>query len=45
MILDLGHNHPDFVYPNDQMQAQLTLVLSGLAALLTSVMITLTVLS
>jgi hypothetical protein len=45
MMLDLGHNHPDFVYPNDQKQAKLAVMLSGLAALLISAMITLTVLS
>jgi hypothetical protein len=45
MMLDLGHNHPDFVYPNDQKQAKLTVMLSGLAALFISAMITLTVLS
>jgi hypothetical protein len=45
MMLDLGHNHPDFVYPNDQKQAKLTVLLSGFAALFISVMITLTVLS
>jgi len=45
MMLDLGHNHPDFVYPNDQKQAKLTVLLSGFAALFISAMITLTVLS
>jgi hypothetical protein len=45
MMLDLGHNHPDNVYPNDQKQAKLTLALSGFAALLISAMITLTVLA
>jgi hypothetical protein len=44
MMLDLGHNHPDFVYPNDQKQAKLALSLSGIAAVLISVMIALTVL-
>ena len=44
MMLDLGHNHPDFVYPNDQKQAKLALSLSGLAAVLISAMIALTVL-
>ncbi|HET9993407.1 MAG TPA: hypothetical protein VFQ65_32950 [Kofleriaceae bacterium] len=45
MMLDLGHNHPDFIYPNDQKQAKLALALSGFAALLISALITLTVLS
>jgi hypothetical protein len=45
MMLDLGHNHPDNVYPNDQKQAKLALALSGFAALLISAMITLTVLA
>jgi hypothetical protein len=45
MMLDLGHNHPDFVYPNDQKQAKLALLLSGFSALFISALITLTVLS
>jgi hypothetical protein len=45
MMLDLGHNHPDFVYPNDQKQAKLALALSGFAALIISAMIALTVLA
>lgn len=45
MMLDLGHNHPDFVYPNDQKQAKLALTLSGFAALIISAMIALTVLA
>jgi len=45
MNLDLGHNHPDFIYPNDQKQAKLALLLTGFAALMISALITLTVLS
>ena len=45
MMLDLGHNHPDFVYPNDQKQAKLALALGGFAALIISAMIALTVLA
>jgi hypothetical protein len=43
-MLNLGHSHPDFVYPNDQKQAKLAIALSGFAALLISAMITFTVL-
>jgi hypothetical protein len=32
MLIDLGHSHPDFVYPNDQKQVKLTLGLTVLAA-------------
>ncbi|MEO8841733.1 MAG: hypothetical protein ABI591_05945 [Kofleriaceae bacterium] len=45
MLLDLGHNHPDFVYPNDQKQAKLALALSAFAALLICAMIAVTVLA
>jgi hypothetical protein len=44
-MLDLGHNHPDFVYPNDQKQAKLALFLSGVASVVISAMIALTVLA
>ena len=33
MFIDIGHSHPDFVYPNDQRQVKLTLVLLTLAAI------------
>jgi hypothetical protein len=44
-MLNLGHSHPDFIYPNDQKQAKLVLVLSGLAALMISLLIIFTVLA
>jgi hypothetical protein len=43
-MLNLGHNHPDFVYPNDQKQAKLALLLSGFASVMISALIVLTVL-
>jgi len=43
-MLNLGHSHPDFVYPNDQKQAKLAIALSGFASLLICAMITFTVL-
>jgi hypothetical protein len=43
MMLNLGHNHPDFTYDNDQAQAKLTLSLGGLVALLIVAMILMTV--
>ncbi len=43
-MLDLGHNHPDFVNPNDEKQAKLTLTLSALAAVFISALITVGVL-
>ncbi len=45
VMLNLGHNHPDFVYPNDQKQAKLALLLSGFASVMISALIVLTVLS
>ncbi len=44
-MFDLGHSHPDFVYPNDQKQAKWALVLTGVAAVMFSAIIALTVLS
>jgi len=44
-MLNLGHSHPDFIYPNDQKQAKLALMLSGLAAVLISLLIIFTVLT
>ncbi len=43
-MLNLGHSHPDFVYPNDQKQAKLAIALGGFASLLICAMITFTVL-
>lgn len=43
-MLDLGHSHPDFVYPNDQKQAKLALALTAFAAVLICAMIAFTVL-
>ncbi len=43
-MLHLGTNHPDFVYPNDQLQAKVALVTAFFAALLCSIMIVVTVL-
>jgi hypothetical protein len=43
-MLDLGHSHPDFIYPNDQRQAKLALALTGFAAVLICAMIAFTVL-
>ncbi len=45
VMLNLGTNHPDSVYPNDQKQAKLTLLLSGFASVMISALIVLTVLS
>jgi len=45
VMLNLGNHHPDFVYPNDQKQAALTLLLSGFASVMISALIVLTVLS
>jgi hypothetical protein len=39
MFIDIGHSHPDFVYPNDQRQVQLTLVLTALAAIISCAML------
>jgi len=39
MFIDIGHSHPDFVYPNDQRQVQLTLLLTALAAFVSCAMI------
>ncbi|MEO8553790.1 MAG: hypothetical protein ABI678_27645 [Kofleriaceae bacterium] len=44
-MLNLGHSHPDFVYPNDQKQAKLVLMLSALASLLISALIIYTVIA
>ncbi|HEY1817913.1 MAG TPA: hypothetical protein VGG74_36475 [Kofleriaceae bacterium] len=33
MFIDIGHSHPDFVYPNDQRQVKLTLLLAAFAAI------------
>lgn len=39
MFIDIGHSHPDFVYPNDQKQVKLTLLLGALAAIVSCVLI------
>ncbi|HUJ59268.1 MAG TPA: hypothetical protein VLX92_12270 [Kofleriaceae bacterium] len=44
-MLNLGHNHPDFVYPNDQRQAALALWLSAIAAVASAVIIVAMILS
>ena len=33
-MLDLGHNHPDFTYDNDQKQAKLTLFLEAVMSII-----------
>ena len=38
-MLNLGHSHPDFVYPNDQKQVKLTLVSLTFAAIISCVAI------
>ena len=43
MNLDLGHNHPDHIYSNDQLQAKLTLALSAAMAVLIVLMIVMTI--
>jgi hypothetical protein len=45
MTLDLGHNHPDFTYTNDQLQAKWALLLMAFAAAIICSMILVTVLS
>jgi hypothetical protein len=44
-MLDLGHAHPDFTYPNDLFQAKLTLALLLPAAIICCVMIVAAVLT
>jgi hypothetical protein len=39
MFIDIGHSHPDFVYPNDQRQVKLALALTTLAAFVICAMI------
>jgi hypothetical protein len=43
MFIDIGHSHPDFVYPNDQRQVKLTLLLTALAAFVSCALIIATV--
>ena len=43
-MLNLGHNHPDFIYPNDQESAKLAILGSMLAAIIASILIVMTVL-
>lgn len=42
-MLDLGHSHPDFTYANDKRQAELTLALLLVAAIISCVLIVLAV--
>jgi hypothetical protein len=44
MTIDIGHSHPDFTYPNDQKQVQLTMLLTALAAFVICAMILATLL-
>jgi hypothetical protein len=44
MLIDIGHSHPDFTYPNDQKQVQMTLGLTALAAFVIVAMILATLL-
>ena len=44
MTIDIGHSHPDFTYPNDQKQVQLTLLLTGFAVFVICAMILVTLL-
>jgi hypothetical protein len=44
-MLNLGHAHPDFVYPNDELQVKLTFALLLPAAIISCVMVVLAVLS
>ena len=39
MFIDIGHSHPDFVYPNDQRQVQLTLLLTAFIAFVSCALI------
>jgi hypothetical protein len=39
MFIDIGHSHPDFVYPNDQRQVQLTLLLTAFIAIVSCALI------
>ena len=43
MFIDIGHSHPDFVYPNDQRQVKLALALTALAAFVICALILATV--